>query len=132
MKRSDDANAPTQRARPGSPTSAQRGNDEPDLVRRAGSGEQPAFDLLYDRYFARTSWYFTIFGRREAKTAVAEVMTTLFGSLGAPSEISFAERAYRLALATELRHSAPPKTVRPAKPRPAKRQRAASGSAPLP
>jgi len=132
MKRADDDDAPTEAARPSSPTLAHRGNDEPDLVRRAGSGDQQAFDLLYDRYFARTSWYFTIFGRREAKTAVAEVMTALFGSLDAPSEISFAEWAYRLALATELRHATPPKKVRPAKPRPAKGQRAASHSTLLP
>ena len=132
MNRPEDDDAATESAQPRSATSAQRGNDELDLVRRAASGEQQAFDLLYDRYFARTSWYFTIFGGSEAKTAVAEVMTALFGTLDAPSGISFAERAYRLALDTELRHAAPPKTVRTARPRPAKRQRAASRSAPLP
>src|SRR5690349_7805033 len=36
--------------------------DESEVARRAGTGDQQAFDLLYDRYFARTSWYFmTIF-----------------------------------------------------------------------
>jgi hypothetical protein len=80
-------------------------DDESDLARRAGAGDQQAFDLLYDRYFARTSWYFTIFGKREAKTAVQEVLTELFGSINEPSELSFAERAYRLSIDTELRHA---------------------------
>ena len=82
--------------------------DETELARRAGAGDQQAFDLLYDRYFARTSWYFTIFERREAKAAVKEVLTELFGSLTEPSDLSLAERAYRLARATELRHAALP------------------------
>lgn len=84
-------------------------DDETELMRRAGAGDKQAFDLLYDRYFARTSWYFTIFARRTAETAVQEVLTELFGSLSEPSEFSLAERAYRLALATELRHAAVPK-----------------------
>lgn len=83
-------------------------DDESDLARRAGAGDQQAFDLLYERYFARTSWFFTIFGKREAKTAVKEVMTELFGSINEPSDSSFAERAYRLSLATELRHASLP------------------------
>ncbi len=41
--------------------------DEAELARRAGAGDEQAFDLLYERYFARTSWYFTIFARREAE-----------------------------------------------------------------
>jgi hypothetical protein len=82
--------------------------DETELARRAGAGDQQAFDLLYDRYFARTSWYFTIFARRKAKAAVQEVLTELFGSLTEPSDLSLAERAYRLALATERRHAALP------------------------
>lgn len=80
-------------------------DDETELARRAGAGDRQAFDLLYDRYFARTSWYFTIFARRKAKAAVQEVLTELFGSLNEPSDRSLAERAYRLALATELRHA---------------------------
>jgi hypothetical protein len=36
------------------------------------------------------------------------VLTELFGSLDEPSELSFAERAYRLSLATELRHASVP------------------------
>lgn len=78
--------------------------NEAELARRAAAGNQPAFDLLYDRYFARLSWYFKIFRRREAKLAVEEVMTQLFDSLAEPSDLAFAERAYRLARATELRH----------------------------
>lgn len=82
--------------------------DEIALALRAGGGDQEAFDLLFDRYFARTSWYFTIFGRRDAETAVAEVLRELFGSLGEPSDFSLAERAYRLSLAVELRHAVAP------------------------
>jgi len=90
--------------------------DEIALARRASAGDQAAFDLLFDRYFARTSWYFTIFGRRDAETAVAEVLRELFGSLGEPSDLSLAERAYRLSLAVELRHAvAPAKQVAAAK-----------------
>lgn len=85
--------------------------EETELVRRAGSGDEEAFGLLYDRYFARVSWYFTIFARRKAKSATAEVLRALFGSLGEPSDLSFAERAYRLARATELRHTAVPAKV---------------------
>ena len=92
-------------------------DDEAELTRRAGAGDEQAFDLLYECYFARTSWYFTIFGRREAKAAVQEVLTELFGSLTAPSDLPLAERAYRLARATELRHAAVPAKVEIAKSR---------------
>ena len=99
----DEATAPIQ-----SVAVAAAPEDDSDLARRAADGDRQAFDLLYDRYFARTSWFFTIFGKREAKTAVQEVLTELFGSLNEPSELSFAERAYRLSLATELRHASVP------------------------
>ena len=82
--------------------------EEAELVRRAGAGEEEAFSLLYDRYFARISWYFTIFAKRKAKTATAEVMRELFGTLGEPSELSFAEQAFGLARAAELRHGPGP------------------------
>lgn len=94
--------------------------DETELARRAGAGDQQAFDLLYDRYFARTSWYFTIFARREARAAVQEVLTELFGSLTEPSDRPLAERAYRLALATELRHAAVREKATATKAKPAK------------
>ena len=87
----------------GGPTVAAPLGDEALLASRAAAGDQQAVDLLYDRYFARVSWYFTIFGRRAAKVAVEGVMTQLFDSLGEPSELSLGERAYRLARATELR-----------------------------
>lgn len=95
-----------------SPTVTAGLGDEAELARRAAAGDQQAFDLLYERYFARTSWYFTIFGSREAKSAVEAVLAELFGSLTEPSELSFAERAYRLARATELRHVALRKKAR--------------------
>jgi hypothetical protein len=98
-------------------------DDEAALARRASSGDQQAFDRLYDRYFARTSWYFfTIFGRREAKVAVGEVLTELFNSLDEPSRLSLAERAYRLSLATELRHATAPAKAKPKKVHSAKSQ----------
>ena len=103
--------------------------DETELARRAGAGDEQAFDLLFDRYFARTSWYFTIFARREAKAAVQEVLTELFGSLTAPSDLSFAERAYRLARATELRHAAKSAKAAPKKAAPAKVEIAKDGAA---
>ena len=117
MNESDDDEAT---AASEAPIPALETGDESELARRAGAGDQQAFDLLYERYFARTSWYFTIFGRREAKAAVAEVLTELFGSLNEPSDLSLAERAYRLSLATEMRHSTAPekvsaKTAKPAK-----------------
>ncbi len=81
--------------------------EESTLVRLAGAGDKAAFDQLYDRYFARASWfYLTIFTQREARVAVKELLTELFGSLSKPSHLSFAERAYRMAVATELRHTA--------------------------
>jgi hypothetical protein len=96
-------------------------DDERELVLRASAGDQQAFDLLYDRYFARASWYFfTIFSRRKAKAAVTEVLTELFGSLSEPSDQSLAERAYRLSVATELRHAAIPEQARPTGAKPAK------------
>lgn len=104
-------------------------DDETELARRAGAGDERAFDLLYERYFARTSWYFTIFARREAKAAVQEVLTELFGSLTAPSDLSLAERAYRLARATELRHVAVRKEVESTKAAPAKVEIAKDGAA---
>ena len=97
------------------PLTRQAEIEEAELARRAGAGEQQAFDLLYDRYFARTSWYFTIFGQRKAKLAVSEVLTELFGSLNEPSDLSLAERAYRLARVTELRHAAAPAKARATK-----------------
>ena len=102
------------------PIPALETGDESELARRAGAGDQQAFDLLYDRYFARTSWYFEIFGRREAKAAVAEVLTELFGSLNEPSDLSLAERAYRLSIATEMRHAIAPEKVSARKAKPAK------------
>jgi hypothetical protein len=88
---------------------------EAELARRAGTGDEQAFDLLYECYFARISWYFASFARREAEAAVQEVLTELFGSLTAPSDLPLAERAYRLARATELRHAAVPAKVEIAK-----------------
>lgn len=99
------------------PTVAGGLGDEAELARRAGAGDEQAFDLLYERYFARTSWYFTIFARREAEAAVQEVLTELFSSLTAPSDLSLAERAYRLARVTELRHAMVPAKVEIAKSR---------------
>jgi len=95
-------------------------DDEPALEQRAAAGDQEAFDLLYDRYFARMAWYFTIFSQREAKAAVEEVMLELFGTLAAPSDHSLARRAYDLARATEHRHVAALEEARAAKPSPAK------------
>ncbi len=80
--------------------------DETGLALRAGAGDKQAFDQLFDLYFKRTSSYFRAFAPRDAEAAVAEVLTELFGSLPAPSDPSLAERAYRLALATERRHAA--------------------------
>jgi len=94
--------------------------EETELARRAGDGDMQAFDLLFDRYFARTSWYFTIFARREARAAITEVMTELFGSFGTPSDLSLAERAYRLARAVELRRTPVADEPRPKKAKPAK------------
>ena len=102
------------------PIPALETGDESELARRAGAGDQQAFDLLYDRYFARTSWYFTIFARREARAAITEVMTELFGSFGTPSDLSLAERAYRLARAVELRRTPVADEPRPKKAKPAK------------
>lgn len=88
-------------------------DEESDLVCRASAGDRQAFDQLYDRYFARASWfYLTIFTQREARAAVKDFLTELFGSLEKPSHLSFAERAYRIAVATELRHAAKPKRKR--------------------
>lgn len=92
--------------------------DETELARRAGAGDKQAFDLLYDRYFARTSWYFSILERRDARAAVKEVLTQLFGSLTEPSDLPLAERAYRLTLATELRHAAVPEKTNSTKAEP--------------
>jgi hypothetical protein len=91
------------------PVSTPEVGDEAALARLASAGDQRAFDLLYDRYFARTSWYFmTIFGRRKAEIAIDEVLTALFATLDQASDVSFAERAYRLSVATEVRHAAAP------------------------
>lgn len=80
--------------------------DETGLALLAGAGDKQAFDQLFDLYFKRTSSYFRAFAPREAEAAVKEVLTGLFGSLPAPSDLSFAERAYHLALATERRYAA--------------------------
>lgn len=93
--------------------------DEADLERRTIAGDRQAFDLLYDRYFARMAWYFTIFSQREAKTAIREVMVELFGSLAEPSEHSLAKRAYQLARAIELRHGDAREAIAPARAAPA-------------
>jgi hypothetical protein len=126
MNESDDDEAV---AAPSAPLPTPEVDDEIELARRAGAGDQPAFDLLYDRYFARTSWYFTtIFPQRKAKVAIKEVLTELFSSLGETSDLSFAERAYRLSLATELRRARPPAKVAAKQTKPAvvreKRRRA--------
>ena len=104
----------------GGPALSPGAGDEAALEQRAAAGDQEAFDLLYDRYFARMAWYFTIFSPREAKVAVREAMVALFGSLTGPSDLSLARRAYDLARATEQRHVAALEEARAAKPGPAK------------
>lgn len=106
-------------------------DDEPALEQRAAAGDQEAFDLLYDRYFARVAWYFTIFSQREAKTAVEEVMLELFGTLAAASDRSLARRAFDLARATEHRHVAALEEAKAARrPGPAKVDAAKAGASP--
>lgn len=109
-------------------------DDEPALEQRAAAGDQEAFDLLYDRYFARMAWYFSVFSQREAKVAVGEAMLELFGTLAAPpDDRSLAHRAYDLARATEHRHVAALEEAKAARPGPAKVDAAKSGaSATLP
>ena len=75
---------------------------------RRGGGRAGLRSPVRALFRARTSWYFAIFAQREAEAAVEEVLTDLFGSLTAPSNLSLAERAYRLARATALRHAVVP------------------------
>ena len=95
-------------------------SDETELARRACAGDKKAFDQLFDLYFARTSSYFSVFARREAKAAVKEVLTELFASLGSPSDLSLAERAYRLARVTGQKRAALLAVAKAAKVAPAK------------
>jgi hypothetical protein len=102
-----------------------RADDEAALEQRAAAGDAQAFDLLFDRYFARLSWYFAVFPQRVAKPAVAEVLRELFGSLCEASERPLAQRAFLLARATELRHASTGKSdALPKPPSPAKVSRA--------
>jgi hypothetical protein len=87
-------------------TATAAASDETELAHRACAGDKQAFDQLFDLYFARTSSYFSVFARREAKAAVKEVLTELFASLGTPSDLSLAERAYRLARASAQKRAA--------------------------
>lgn len=94
--------------------------DETELVRRACAGDKQAFDQLFDLYFARTSSYFSAFARREAKAAVKETLTALFSSLASPSDLSLAERAYRIARVTGRKHAAAQAAAKASKAAPAK------------
>lgn len=69
--------------------------EESLLARRAAAGERAAFDALFDRYYARLSWYFRRLPPDEARAAIWQTLEQLFASLD--SEDDLARRAYRIA-----------------------------------
>ena len=87
----DEATAPLQ-----SVPIAAAPDDESDLARRAGAGDQQAFDLLYDRYFARVAWQVRDLPQPEAHAALWESLEQIFAGLEA-DDAPLGARAYRIA-----------------------------------
>jgi hypothetical protein len=69
--------------------------EEAQLARRAADGEREAFDILFDRYYARLTWLFSELPRGEARAATWEALEQIF--VGLDSEEDLAARAYRIA-----------------------------------
>lgn len=69
--------------------------EESALARRAAAGEREAFDVLFDRYYARLAWLYQDLPRSEARAAIWEALEQIFAGLD--SEEDLAARAYRIA-----------------------------------
>jgi hypothetical protein len=69
--------------------------EEARLAQRAAAGERAAFDALFDRYYARLSWYFRDLPPDEARAAIWQTLEQLFASL--ENDDDLAQRAYRMA-----------------------------------
>jgi len=78
--------------------SAWRAREERELARRAAGGDRFAFDILYDRYFARVAWHFRDLPELRAQAAIWEALEQIFAGLTCAAP--FAERAYRIARAS--------------------------------
>jgi hypothetical protein len=69
--------------------------EEAALARRAAAGERAAFDVLFDRYYARLHWLYRDLPSGEAQAAVWEALEQIF--VGLDSEEDLGARAYRIA-----------------------------------
>jgi hypothetical protein len=70
--------------------------EERELATRASSGDRAAFDLLYDRYFARVAWQVRDLPQPEAHAAIWESLEQIFAGLEA-DDAPLGARAYRIA-----------------------------------
>lgn len=70
--------------------------EERALAGRARAGDRAAFDLLYDRYFARVAWQVRDLPTAEAHAAIWESLEQIFAGLEA-DESPLSVRAYRIA-----------------------------------
>lgn len=70
--------------------------EERALAARAANGDREAFDLLYDRYFARVAWQVRDLPQPEAHAAIWEALEQIFAGLEA-DDAPLGARAYRIA-----------------------------------
>jgi hypothetical protein len=64
------------------------------LARMAAAGDRPAFDRLFERYFARVAWCFRGLDREAAENAIARTLERVFLALDEGAAVSLAERAF--------------------------------------
>jgi hypothetical protein len=70
--------------------------EERELAARARRGDREAFDVLYDRYFARVAWQLRDLPQPEAHAAIWESLEQIFVGLEV-DEAPLGARAYRIA-----------------------------------
>lgn len=70
--------------------------EERALAARARAGDREAFDLLYDRYFARVAWQMRELPQPEAHAAIWESLEQIFAGLEV-DDAPLGARAYRIA-----------------------------------
>jgi hypothetical protein len=70
--------------------------EERALAARAARGDREAFDLLYDRYFARVAWQVRELPQPEAHAAIWESLEQIFAGLEA-DDAPLGARAYQIA-----------------------------------
>lgn len=70
-------------------------HEEAGLARRVATGDRAAFDLLFDRYFARVARFYRDLPPEQAQAAIWQALEQVFAGLDCEEDL--AARAYRIA-----------------------------------